>query len=492
MEEAVMNATNIFLSAMGKAVQAGPIEAPNALIAAIEAQSDPLQALSDWDARTKIFESIRSQFTFVDFVRTSGKPPSDEDFDQLTGLLRWVLQECAMWDSDVDPRRIRLVALLVVGQFSTMGTNFWATVPDNFKPNDDLLAALERVIAGLTTSFTTRGLSPPIWESEAIERFEEADTAGDWIGIAQGWRLIEDGFFPSIAIAQAAQCLDRFAPQHLVRAVSRLRQMASIMSVALSLTPNAALRVGSESTNPHVQFATTYRAVSSRANREPLADTCKEFLTQILIEVSKDTQRWAAWMRVFNCFSSRFPELQAPLGSALADADTAALQLYVDTISLHWSGQQTRFAVANCLRIFRDKAGVEKRQTLWNLAYQRWTSWEFGLNGTGESLTKIARCELDYALVGYVVECLDDARRQHMVASLIKKLWAVEDTWHPGIVDCLSKWYAVLSEMQPLYLAMSIVGTKADWIDQAPTMRLPFDPDKEAYTVLKYGRPQLA
>ncbi|MBR8210414.1 hypothetical protein KDW61_17260 [Burkholderia cenocepacia] len=492
MEEAVTSAANMFLSAIEKATQAGPIEAPNALIAAIEAQSDPLQALSDWDARNKIFESIRSQFTFVDFVQTSGKPPSDEDLDRLCGLLRWVLQECSSWDSGVDPRRIRLVTLLVVGKFTTKDTNFWVAVPNNFRPNDDLLAALERVIAGLTTSFTTRGLSPPIWESEAIERFEKADTEGDWVGIAQGWRLIEDSFFPGIAIAEAAQCLERFAPERLVQAVSGLRQMASIMSVALSLPPHAALRLGAKSTNPHAQFATTYRAASSRANRELLGDTCKEFLTQILREVSQDMQRWAGWMRVFNCFPSQFPELQVPLGSALANADTAALQLYVDTISLHWSGQQTRFAVANCLRTFRNKAGVEKRQTLWNLAYQRWTSWEFGLKETGESLTKIARCELDYALVGYIVECLDDANRQHMLASLIKELQAVEDTWHPGIVDCLSKWYAVLSEMQPLYLAMSIMGTKAEWIDQERMMRLPFDPGKEAYTTLKYGRPQLA
>ncbi|MBR8090733.1 hypothetical protein KDX09_15140 [Burkholderia cenocepacia] len=277
MEEAVTSAANMFLSVIEKATQAGPIEAPNALIAAIEAQSDPLQALSDWDARNKIFESIRSQFTFVDFVQTSGKPPSDEDLDRLCGLLRWVLQECSSWDSGVDPRRIRLVTLLVVGKFTTKDTNFWVAVPNNFRPNDDLLAALERVIAGLTTSFTTRGLSPPIWESEAIERFEKADTEGDWVGIAQGWRLIEDSFFPGIAISEAAQCLERFAPERLVQAVSGLRQMASIMSVALSLPPNAALRLGAKSTNPHAQFATTYRAASSRANRELLGDTCKEF-----------------------------------------------------------------------------------------------------------------------------------------------------------------------------------------------------------------------
>lgn len=79
-----------------------------------------------------------------------------------------------------------------------------------------------------------------------------------------------------------------------------------------------------------------------------------------------------------------------------------------------------------------------------------------------------------------------------MMASLIEKLQTVENNWHPGIMDCLSEWNAVLSEMQPLFLAMTIADTEADWIDNEATMRLPFDPDKEAYVILKYGRPEIA
>lgn len=487
-----MNAADILLSAMAKATRPGPFEAPESLLAVIEAQSDPLQAISDWVACNELFEAIRSQFAFVDLVRVCGKPPSDKDFDKLTGLLRWIIRESADWNAGADPRRIRLVTLFIVGQFTTMEANFWGAVPNDFRPNDELLAALERVIAGMTMSFTTRGLAPPIWESEAVEQFEKADAESDWIGIAQGWRLIEDGFFPGIAIAQSAQCLDRFAPERLVRAVSGLRQTAPIMSVVLSLAPNAALRLGSSSNNPHVQFATTYISVSRRANREPLGDASKKYLVEILENTSKDTPRWAAWMRVFNLYPSRFPELQTPLGCVLADVNDTALQAYVDAISLHWSGQQARFSVADCLRAFRDRAEVKKRKVLWDFAYQRWTSWGFGLNGTAESLIKISRCELDYALVGYAVECLDDAQRQQMVASLITKLQTVENNWHPGITDCLSEWNAVLSEMQPLFLAMTIADTEADWIDNEATMRLPFDPDKEAYVILKYGRPEIA
>ncbi len=491
MEETVMNHADIILAALAKATQLGPIEAPNALLKVIEAQTDPLQAISDREASNEIFEAIRSQFTFVDLLR-SGKSASDEDFDKLTGLLRWVIEEGTDWNISTDPRRTRLAALLVVGQFTTIGASFWATVPSDFRPNDELLSALERMIAGIKMSFTTRGLSAPVWESEAVERFEKADAESDWIGIEQGWRLIERGFRSGIAIAQAAQCLDRFAPQRLIMAVSGLRQTASIMGVVLSLNTKAALRLGSGSFNPHVQFATTYISMSNMANREPLDETCKKFLIQILGSVSKDTPRWAAWMRVFNLFPSRFPELQSPLGCVLADANHAALEAYLDAISLHWSGQQTRVSIADCLRAFRNMAEVNKRKSMWNFAYQRWTSWGFGLHGSNENLIKISRCELDYALVGYAVECLNDSQRQQMLVSLTAKLQNIENHWHSRITDCLSEWNAVLSEMQPLFLAMSVAGTEADWIDKEPTMRLPFDPDKEAYLTLKYGRPQIA
>jgi hypothetical protein len=492
MEEAFMSATDILLSAMAKATKPGPLEVPESLIAAIEKQSNPFMAISDWEVCNKLLEAIRSQFALIDSVRVGGKPPSDTDFDKFIGLLRWLIRESTDWSAGADPRRIRIVALLVIGRFATIEASFWGTVPNEFRPNDDLLAALERVISGLTTSFTTRGLAAPIWELEAVEQFEKADAESDWIGIAQGWRLIEDGFSPSIAIVQAAQCLDRFAPARLVQAVSALRQTAPIMNVLLSLTPNASLRLGCRSTNPHVQFATAYMSVSQRTCRVPLSDDSKEYLVQLLRNISEDAPRWAAWMRVFNFFPSGFPELQTPLGRVLADANETALQAYVDAISLHCSGQQGRYPVADCLRAFRKLAEVEKRKALWVFAYERWMSWRFGINGAADSLSKIARCELDYALVGYAVECLNDVQRQNMIASLITQLQTVENDWYPGITDCLSERNVVLSEMQPLFLAMSIVGTQDDWIDKGATMRLPFDPDREAYVTLKFGKPQIS
>lgn len=485
-----MNTDDILLLAIAKSTRPGPVEPPNSVLAVVEAKSDPLNSISSWDASNELFHAIRSQFGFVELVRR-GTPLSGEEFDKFAGLLRWVIREGADWTASADPSFTKLVALFVVGQFVTTEANFWCNVPDDFMPSDGLLAALEGMIAGIRTSFTTRGLVAPIWELEAVDEFEKADVKNDWIGIARGWRMIEGGLSPSMAIVQATHCLNRFAPERLVKAVSCLRQTGSVISIVQSLTPNAALRLGASSNNHHVQFAATFISASLRSNRQPFSDSSKISLVNILESVSKDSPRWAAWMHVFNLFPSRFPELQTPLGCALVNASDIALQAYVDAISLRCSGQGTRSSIADCLRAFRERASVSQRKALWNLAYKRWSLWRFGLNGASESLNNISRCELDYAVAGYVVECLDKDQRQQMIASLIEKLKTVEDNWHVETTGCLSEWNAVLSELQPLLLATSIEGTAADWVDETPTMRLPFDPDKEVYLTLKYGRPQM-
>ncbi|WP_155728493.1 hypothetical protein [Aeromonas veronii] len=94
-------------------------------------------------------------------------------------------------------------------------------------------------------------------------------------------------------------------------------------------------------------------------------------------------------------------------------------------------------------------------------------------------------------MVGYFIECIDDVQRQHILESLNKELQAVEDMWHLDITGCISELNAVLSKMQPLFLAIGVIGTDADWIEENKIMRLPFDPDKEIYHILKYGKPKI-
>ena len=70
-----------------------------------------------------------------------------------------------------------------------------------------------------------------------------------------------------------------------------------------------------------------------------------------------------------------------------------------------------RRCVAACLREFRTTATPERRRALWTLAFARWSSWQFDVAAPDTHLLKICWAELDYAVVGYAVECMDDAGR---------------------------------------------------------------------------------
>lgn len=487
-----MNTSNALLLAIEKATEAGHSAAPEQLITLIEASNDPFQYLSDWDSNLEIFNVIQLYYSIANPTLCNTQKENPDDLSKIIELLRWLRQKCTNWHLSLDKKHTLLVTFLAIGQFfETISEDFLANAPDEFKPNDELIAELVKLISNINSISTTHGLNPPIWEQEAIERFEQADVKKDWVEIAKGWRLIEHGFIPSAVITQASKWLDRFSPLHLVHATSGLQQMASVMSIMLALSPKSALRLGAKSDNPYVHFAAVYRTTSSRVNRETLDFTSRYFLIEILQLVSKDDIRWSEWMHVFNLYPLQFPELQIPLGHVLSNSDISTLKLYLDTINLHWSGQDTRLLVADCFDSFRKNAPLEKRQAMWNLAYQRWVSWRFGLNEKDANLTKIARCELDYALVGYFIECIDDVQRQHILKSLNKELQAVEDMWHLDITGCISELNAVLSKMQPLFLAIGVIGTDADWIEENKIMRLPFDPDKEIYHILKYGKPQI-
>ncbi|WP_155728491.1 hypothetical protein [Aeromonas veronii] len=385
-----MNTSNALLLAIEKATEAGHSAAPEQLITLIEASNDPFQYLSDWNSNLEIFNVIQLYYSIANPTLCNTQKENPDDLSKIIELLRWLRQKCTNWHLSLDKKHTLLVTFLAIGQFfETISEDFWANAPDEFKPNDELIAELVKLISNINSISTTHGLNPPIWEQEAIERFEQADVKKDWVEIAKGWRLIEHGFIPSAVITQASKWLDRFSPLHLVHATSGLQQMASVMSIMLALSPKSALRLGAKSDNPYVHFAAVYRTTSSRVNRETLDFTSRDFLIEILQLVSKDDIRWSEWMHVFNLYPLQFPELQIPLGHVLSNSDISTLKLYLDTINLHWSGQDTRLFVADCFDSFRKNAPLEKRQAMWNLAYQRWVSWRFGLNEKDANLTKL-------------------------------------------------------------------------------------------------------
>ncbi|HWK44969.1 MAG TPA: hypothetical protein VNT30_09625 [Stellaceae bacterium] len=474
----------VFARAMTKAARPGEEIAPQALLLAVATHDEPLTVIADHDLGDEIFGAFSAEFDFLNFVRATDKAPTADNFDRLVALLRWLSREVANWADADDLQRKKFVALLVAIRSVEMGGNFWSALPDHIQLNTDFLAALERVIAGSSSTFTTRGLAPPIWEQEAVAKFQEADRNADWVGIADGWRLIEHGFSPSFLIVESVQGLNRFAPDRLLKAIAGFRQIVCAMGVAHALAPVQALAIGNATDNPYVEFAAAHRALSHRSPLTcPMDEAGRQPLTDLLVKVASDAARWKAWMRVFN----RYPiqAMQPSLGSALAVVDDLAVAAFVESVELMGQASEGRQALAEGLRMFRVEAQLDRRRLLWKLAHERWVGWRFGQGDVHAHPTAIGYSELDYAIVGYALECVDDVGRSNAIRHTQDKLNAIDNAWYGEVTELISEWNRILSEFQPYAHASEVLRAGGDWLMEGKNY-LPFDPQAQRYVVLRY------
>jgi hypothetical protein len=119
------------------------------------------------------------------------------------------------------------------------------------------------------------------------------------------------------------------------------------------------------------------------------------------------------------------------------------------------------------------------------LAHTRWEIWNFDEGNRETHLFNVHRSPLDYALVGYAVECLDQAGRDDAVEDTRRRLETVEDAWHPSISDIVTAWNRLLSHLQPYAHAAEVLSKGKAWLAETG-MYMPFDPRTERYLPLKY------
>jgi hypothetical protein len=233
-----------------------------------------------------------------------------------------------------------------------------------------------------------------------------------------------------------------------------------------------------------------YRTLTDQrgARIRQLADNDQYLLTELLLKVANDSARWAAWMQVFNAYPVRYPALQAPLGRALAKARDAAIDSYVRSIWLHAKQPQPdpgRRSVAECLREFCINASPERHATLWTLAHKRWLDWCFNKADPNQHVLGINWCDLDYALVAYATECMDEATRNQTMESIRAELLTLEHHWHESFTDILTSWNRLLSQFQPYAHATFVAKNGGDWLPETKTY-LPFEPSQNDYLMMMY------
>jgi hypothetical protein len=478
--------------AMEEATQAGEITPPSRLIALIGGLENSLQALQNMDRANELFNALDEEFGFIRFSFLVNAPiPAAQiqpaDRTRYASLIRWLIRELRSWRRVDDLRQDKLVAAFIVAQRCDSGNGLWSLMPDETGENIDLLDHLKRLIASFAVTFDTQpGTQVPIWEGEAVDKFQRADADGDWAAIIRGWEQVRHQFFFANTLQiQTVRLLYRYSGDRLIEGVANLRQTPVTMQIVGVLTIEQRVYLAISSDNPHVQISSLYRTLSGDRGPQNLSEVDRELLTKLLLKVSTDTSHWAEWMKIF----VGYPALQMPLGRALASVPEAALDGYVNSIRLFpWTIEYnaSRLLVAECLREFRAHAPLERRKALWSRAHERWRDWHFGCGDSNQHLTAINRSDLDYAVVGYAIECLDEAGRDNALQAVRAEVQSLELHWHQSVTDILTSWYRLVSRFQPYAHATSVVVHDEDWLPMGRVYFL-FEPSQNKYLLMMYN-----
>jgi len=473
-------------SVVDEAAKLGPEEPPGDLIAAVNAESNPIQATYAGDKSLILHGALSKQFGLLVSLAAGGKPTAVADITRWAALVRWLLRELREWRPNSDPKRHKLAALMFTAACCDLDNQLWSSLPDGIERNSDLLSVLEKFIATATGSFSSRGMQlEPIWEKEVIERFKQADAAGNWETIGEMWHYVRDVLQPNLFCMQVTRCLYRYDPGRLIGALVGVKQITVAAQVLRVLPVEGQLAAGCKTANPYVEFACALETFTHWRKKQRPDEAAQQLLTRLLLKVAADQPRWRQWMKVFNRYPVRYPAIQVALGQALAVMPVPAVEAYVDAIDLTISPDDGRELVAECLRAFRSSANADRAKLIWTRAYERWSAWQFGIEEDGKHITRMSFSELDYPVVGYVVECMGDKERDAMRNELFRKVTTLTDHWHASIVDCFTAWYRLLSQYQPYAHGEVIKKSGGDWL-QTGHVIWPFDPQNEPYAMMMY------
>lgn len=471
----------LFAEIIKEAQTGGDETTPGALLKEAATLSNPMLAWSDSTRAGKLFEAFESEFGFIRLAAMRNQLPAQQERAKWIGLMRWLNSTLASWSQNADPDRRTLTALFVA-MLSLGSRDVLDALPNTVGNNADIIDVLSTFVGNQSFKPTTRkGAVVPVWEAEAVAAFQTADSNRDWVAIAEGWRMLDNPLLFNGFQSLAVRWLYRFRKDRLIEAAAAISQTPVAFLLAHALRSEERLTLATESENPFVQFACLYETLNENRRVSRVSPAEELLICSILTATATDPPRWQAWMEVFNKYPLRFPVLQIPLGRALAEVTDAACEAYVNSINLWPSrvGQDTsRLCVAECLREFR-KAGTAARQaTLWTLAFKRWKDWNFEAGNDATHVFEISWCEIDYAVMGYVVECMDAAARATTIADINSQIFSLDNCWHASLSDFYSAFNRLLSALQP-YLHADRFVTGTDWLSEKTFFRI-FD-DTNAY-----------
>jgi len=483
MEKALSASVYPIQVALSESIETGHEFVPSELLAVVRADTTTRPALFDLDRSNAQYQAIQRDFAFLAVHPVTQQEPTPEQQERLTGLMRWLRRELAEWGPEADKDCRTLAAIFAITAFCSRYAQFWRDLTDTTAANPAIVAHLSKQIAHLQATLSTSGLSrTPLSDTEVLNRFLEADRGKNWAAILSEWPQFGDFLAPNVYLSQSAVYLSRFAWNDLSAAIEEVRQTVPVMLIFSSLSVIECLSLAKRSANPYIQFGSVLRLLRQQRKRnESISKAEEDLLTELLQAIAEETGQWEQWMDALNRDPVRHPQLQRSLGRTLVHAPESALKQYVDAISLSTTGI-SRVEVAECLRAFRADASLDRRKRLWTLAHDRWLEWRFGEKEPNESLRIIGLSDLDFAVIGYAVECMNAVELSARCSALANELFVINENWHTSAVAFIEASNRILSIFQPYAYASKIDGE--DWLRPDGKYMLPFNPQTQRYAAM--------
>lgn len=372
----------------------------------------------------------------------SGGMPSDETLDLWAGWIGWAIELLRSGAFDPNRSEIRL-ALMILDECHVEGSG-WSAVPSGLASNEPLFETLIAAFPKLAR-----------WAVMFDRRLRPIRPDVSLPAGIDGWREVSETLSHSDVmepgmLGPVTRLLTRLWPDRMASLMGDWTDGLAITAVVRVLAPVEAFSIGLQSRNRLLAF----EAVRfSTEHRKPMRRDAEDALFALLLDVASDDETWRGWMGALNVHPVRHPMLQGPLGRALAQAPPSAFDVWLTTQTVLPEALQRGIALPNwlgaevCLNAFAQAASPEVRASAWTKVWTHWNTWDFG---GCDLLIDIHSSPLDLGVVGYALECLNEAQLEAALQDEVDGLHAAFGRWWKSSSALKSEINRRQSRLQPL------------------------------------------
>lgn len=222
-----------------------------------------------------------------------------------------------------------------------------------------------------------------------------------------------------------------------------------------------------DTTNELFRFILLFSLELNNNKYHSLTGEEAECFAQIFQKVGSNINQLRHWLIIFNRYPVRFPILAEGFGVYIAKyASESDMDLYLESIKVEAINTQhgyydTRQILGKTFHKLAEVAEGNVRKLFWSKCYCKWLAYNFGNVEEQYHLSAVHLSNIDYALVGYFIECTEHTDREEIVQSILKDIDSIfTKNWYVSQSSMTTELYNLLSKLQPICYA-SEVGKEA-------------------------------